>query len=54
MIYDVIIAGAGPSGMTAAICASDTAIYSMFSGRKGRTTKQNILLLEKNKKIGKK
>ena len=50
MIYDVIIAGAGPSGMTAAICASDTAIYSMFSDRKGGTAKQNILLLEKTKK----
>lgn len=54
MIYDVIIAGAGPSGMTAAICASDAAIYSMFSDRKSGTAKQNILLLEKNKKIGKK
>ena len=54
MIYDLIVAGAGASGMTAAICATDADIYKQFQHKADQTRKRSVLIIEKNKKIGKK
>lgn len=53
MIYDLIVAGAGASGMTAAICATDADIYKQFQHKADQTRKRSVLIIEKNKKIGK-
>lgn len=54
MIYDLIVAGAGASGMSAAICATDADIYKQFQHKADQTRKRSVLIIEKNKKIGKK
>ena len=54
MIYDMIVIGAGASGMTAAVCAADPNIISDKKTASVPEKQLKILLLEKNKKIGKK
>lgn len=53
-MFDVIIIGAGASGMTAAICATDEDINYKLVKKNIGYPKKKVLLLEKNKKIGKK
>ena len=43
MIYDLIVAGAGASGMTAAICATDADIYKQFQHKADQTRKRSVL-----------
>ena len=45
MIYDLIVAGAGASGMTAAICATDADIYKQFQHKADQTRKRSVLIL---------
>lgn len=54
MIYDMIVIGAGASGMTAAVCAADPNMISDKKTDPASKKQLKILLLEKNKKIGKK
>ena len=54
MIYDMIVIGAGASGMTAAACAADPNMISDKKTDPASKKQLKILLLEKNKKIGKK
>ena len=53
-ILDLIVIGAGASGMTAAICATDKDINEIFGKNRETVASKNILIIEKNKKTGQK
>lgn len=53
-IFDLIVIGAGASGMTAAVCAADKGINEFFGNSGNKKSENSILIIEKNKKTGQK